>query len=114
MRSRWTSWVVTSPFVLICMFMVADHTYGQQSPAAIPGLVTGLASLPLLSDAETHMVSPENPTGEKGKGAMAVPNPADPDLPYSKASVDLGQGWKVRPFLKPKPGETVTIMDVDG
>ena len=60
------------------------------------------------------MVSPENPTGEKGSGGKAIPNPADPDLYYSKASVDLGQGWEVRPFVKPKAGQTITIMDVDG
>jgi len=32
------------------------------------------------------MVSPENPTGEKVKGAMAIPNPADPDLAFSNAT----------------------------
>jgi hypothetical protein len=47
-------------------------------------------------------------------GGMAIPDPDDPDLPHSDAAVDLGQGWKVRPFLKPKAGETVTLMDVDG
>ena len=26
----------------------------------------------------------------------------------------LGQGWKVRPFVKPKAGATITVMDVDG
>ena len=60
------------------------------------------------------MVSPENPTGEKGKGAMAIPNPADPDLAFSNAALDLGQGWKVRPFIKVNPHDTVTIMDVAG
>lgn len=60
------------------------------------------------------MISPENPTGEKGKGAMAVPNPSDPDLPFSSASVDLGQGWKVRPFVKVRPKSTHTMMDVAG
>jgi len=45
---------------------------------------------------------------------MAVPDPENPDLPHSGAAADLGQGWKVRPFLKPKSGETVTLMDVDG
>lgn len=78
------------------------------------GLHLGLGSLPLLSEARTRSVSPENPTGAKGMGGMAVPNLADPELPHSGAAVDLGQGWKVRPFLKPKAGETVTLMDVDG
>jgi hypothetical protein len=74
----------------------------------------GLASLPLLTGAETRSVSPENPTGERAKGGMAVPNPSDPDLPFSNAAFDLGRGWKVRPFIKPKAGQTVTIMDVEG
>ena len=73
-----------------------------------------LGSLPLLTSAETRSISAENPTGEKGRGGMAVPNPSDPDLPYSKAAVDLGQGWKVRPFVKPRSGQTITLMDVDG
>ncbi len=76
---------------------------------------TGLGSLANLNpDSQSRMISPENPTGEKGKGAMAVPNPADPDLAFSAAASDLGQGWKVRPFIKVQPHSTVTIMDVDG
>jgi len=87
-----------------------------QTAQATPfsGMPGGLGSLPFLTRAETRSVCPENPTGEKGKGGMAVPNLADPDLPFSKAASDLGQGWKVRPFVKPKSGETVTIMDVEG
>ena len=75
-------------------------------------LGSGLGSLPLLSNARTRSVSPENPTGEKGKGGMAVPDPKI--LPFSAAASDLGQGWKVNPFHKVKSGETLTIMDVDG
>jgi len=78
----------------------------------VPNL--GLAGLPFMTKARTRSISAENPTGEKGKGAMAVPNPDDPELPHSMYSLDLGQGWKVRPFLNPKAGETVTLMDVDG
>jgi hypothetical protein len=86
-----------------------------QPPARDPQpLAFGLGGLPFLRDAETRMVSPENPTGERGRGGMAVPNPADPDLAFSGSAARLGQGWKVRPFIKPKAGETVTIMDVDG
>jgi len=60
------------------------------------------------------MVSPENPTGEKGKGAMAIPNPDDPNLPFSSNAVDLGQGWKVSPFIKMQPKQTAEIMNVEG
>ena len=77
-------------------------------------LTAGLGSLPLLEPWETRSVSPENPTGEKGKGARAVPKVGDPDLPFASAAKDLGQGWKVSPFLKPKAGQTVTIMDAAG
>ena len=45
---------------------------------------------------------------------MAVPDPDDPELAYSAPAARLGQGWKVRPFVKPKAGETLTLMDVDG
>jgi hypothetical protein len=85
-------------------------------PDTLPsgGLNFGLGTLPMLIAAETRSVCPENPTGEKGKGGESVPNPSDPDLPFSKAAADLGQGWKVRPFIRPKGGETVTIMDVEG
>jgi hypothetical protein len=74
----------------------------------------GLGSLPFLTKSQTRSVCPENPTGEKGKGGMAVPNPQDPKLPFSAAARDLGRGWKVSPFVKPRAGETITIMDVEG
>lgn len=91
----------------------ADQAVAQ-SAAPGTGLNAGLANLHLLSGAQTRSVSPENPTGEKGKGGMAIPNPKDPDLPFSVWAENLGQGWKVRPFIKPKAGETVTLMDVEG
>jgi hypothetical protein len=79
------------------------------------GSVDGGASLSVLTpNAESRQVSPENPTGEKGKGAMAVPDPKNPDLAFSGASSDLGQGWKVSPFIKVQAHSTSTIMDVDG
>jgi hypothetical protein len=81
---------------------------------ASPSVGNGLGSLPVLTEWETRSVSPENPTGEKGGGARAAPNPADPDLSYSGASVPLGRGWKVRPFVKPLAGQTLTLMDVKG
>ena len=80
----------------------------------LTGLDLGLGALPLLSEARTRSVSPENPTGAKGRGGRAVPDPSDPDLPHSQFAERLGQGWKVRPFLKPRAGETVTLMDVAG
>ena len=75
----------------------------------------GAASLAILTpDVDSRMVSPENPTGEKGKGAMRTPDPTNPDLAFSRAASDLGRGWKVRPFIKVPAHSTATIMDVSG
>ena len=82
--------------------------FSQTSASDMESLAT------LTPDVNSRMVSPENPTGQKGKGAMATPNPADPDLSFSIAASDLGKGWKVRPFIKVAAHSTVTIMDVDG
>ena len=58
-------------------------------PAAMPaGLNFGLGSLPLLSDAKTHSICAENPTGEKGKGGMAVPHPEEPKPAASARAAD--------------------------
>ena len=87
----------------------------KAAPAAMPaGISFGLGSLPLLSDAQTRSVSAENPTGEKGKGAMTIPKPGDPDQPFSSLTTNLGRGWKTRPFLSARAGQTVTLMDVKG
>lgn len=72
------------------------------------GLDMNLGNLSRLSDAQTRSISPENLSGEKGKGAMAVKGNA------SEAARDLGQGWKVNPFIIIKPGETVTLGEING
>ena len=82
----------------------------ESAPGSTPG--SGLGSLPnLAKGSESRMVSPENPTGAKGQGAMAVPGSS---VAFSAPAARLGQGWKVHPFIKIPPHSTVTIMDVDG
>ena len=76
-----------------------------------------MGNLSRLSNAQSRSISPENFTGEKGKGAMADPV-RDKDV-RNKANAagpakDLGKGWKVNPFIIVKPGETVTIAEIDG
>jgi hypothetical protein len=63
---------------------------------------------------ETRMVSPENPDASKGGAARWVPDPDDPNLPHSAAALDLGTGWKVRPFIRLPAGETATLADIAG
>ena len=75
----------------------------------------GLAGLPFLDNSETRSISAENMTGEKGMGGMAIPDPLEPFPAASARAADsLGQGWKVKPFLRVNAGQTVTLMDVDG
>lgn len=86
------------------------------SQSRFNGLDMNMGNLYRLSDAKTRSISPENFTGEKGKGGMA--NPADKDKPNvanaSNAARDLGQGWKVNPFIRIQPGETFTLADITG
>ena len=75
-----------------------------------------MGNLYRLSDAKTRSISPENFSGEKGKAGMA--DPADQDKPNTAnathAARDLGQGWKVNPFVRIKAGETFTMAVIDG
>src|ERR1035441_4117983 len=75
---------------------------------AFNGLGLHLGNLSRLSDAESRSLSPENPTGERGKGAMAIPDPT------TSPARDLGQGWKVSPYIIIRQGETATLADIAG
>jgi hypothetical protein len=72
------------------------------------GLGLGLGNLSRLSRAKTRSISPENFTGEKGKGGMATEGTG------ARAARDLGQGWKVSPSVRIKPKTTFTLADVAG
>lgn len=73
-----------------------------------------LAGLPMMAGAVTRQINAENPTGEKGAACRWIPNPDDPDLPFSKAAFDLGKGWKVRPFVPVEAGATLLLADIQG
>ncbi len=74
---------------------------------SITGLPSGLAHIPLLSDAESRSISAENPRGEKGGGAREEPSPESP-------ASELGKGWKVRPCITLEKGTSVTLADIQG
>jgi len=73
-----------------------------------------LSALPYQAGAVTRQISAENPTGEKGRACIWDPDPQDPALPHSGAATDLGRGWKVRPFIRVKAGEIVTLAEISG
>lgn len=72
------------------------------------GIDSNMGNLYQLSDAKSRSISPENFTGEKGKGGMATEGTG------SNASRDLGQGWKVSPSVKIKPKTTFTLGEITG
>jgi len=71
------------------------------------GLGLHLGNLWRLSRAKSRSISAENPTGGKGQGAMAEP---DPDGPAR----ELGRGWKCAPYVVIQPGELYTLADITG
>lgn len=72
------------------------------------GLGMNLGNLSRLSSAKTRSVCPENFTGEKGKGGMAIEGEG------AAAAAGLGQKWKVSPCVKIKSGDTFTLCDIEG
>jgi hypothetical protein len=71
------------------------------------GLNLNLGNIPLLSSAETRSISAENPTGERGGGARAVPD-------ENSAGSMLGEGWKICPCIALEPETTTTLADIAG
>jgi len=75
---------------------------------AFSGLGMNLGNLPRLSSARTRSISPENFTGEKGKGGMATEGTG------ANCARELGQGWKISPSVRIQPGDTFTMADISG
>ena len=67
-----------------------------------------LNDLTLKRKIRTFSVSPENFTGEKGKGGMAT------DGTGASCARELGQGWKISPSVRIEAGKTFVLADVKG
>ena len=74
-----------------------DYSFGMGMP--------GLAN---LVDAQTRSISPENFTGEKGKGGAATEGTG------KDRARDLGVGWKISPSVEIQPAETFELANIDG
>ncbi len=66
------------------------------------------ATLPLLSDARSRAITPENPHGDPHAGALAE------DGAGAERARMLGRGWKVSPAYMLQPGEVFTLADIEG
>ena len=67
-----------------------------------------LNDLTTKKNIRSFSVSPENFTGEKGKGGMATEGTG------SGAARELGQGWKVNPYIVLAAGERRDLANVKG
>src|SRR4051812_24472894 len=72
------------------------------------GLSGTLSTLYRTSNAQTRSISPENFTGEKGKGGMATTGTGQNAAKY------LGRGWKVSPSIRVNAGERAVLADLSG
>jgi len=94
--------------VCIAVFAVflSGELVAQQS--SFDGIYTSLSNLFRLSHAKSRSISPENFTGEKGKGGMATEGTG------ARAARELGQGWKVSPSIRIQPMEVCTLAEIEG
>lgn len=88
------------PF-LLCLALFMPLVHAQTA---------GMNQLYQLKDAATRSISPENFTGEKGKGGMATLEHGT----AAHAARELGQGWKVNPYVHIEPGTTFTLGEITG
>jgi hypothetical protein len=72
------------------------------------GINTDMSNIYMTSDAQSRSISPENFSGEKGKGGMATTGTGQ------NASRDLGKGWKVSPSVIIKAHTTFTVAEING
>jgi hypothetical protein len=93
--------------LVLVLLAAASPGYAQQGTAEI---ASPFGTLLHLSDSRTRSISPENLTGEKGRGGMATLW----DGTAAGAARELGQGWKVQPFVVIEPGETFTLGEIQG
>jgi Protein of unknown function (DUF2961) len=99
-----TSWrflTVLTPALLVSVSLSAAER-------GFNGIGVNMGNLFRLSDAKARSISPENFTGEKGKAGMSTDGPA------RGAARDLGQGWKVSPYVRVAAKTTFTLAEIDG
>jgi hypothetical protein len=90
-------------------FLLAGGLTLAAADSVFPGLDAGLGNLYRASKAKSRSISPENFTGEKGQGGKSTDGPA-----AAGAARDLGQGWKVSPYVQIKPKSTFTLAEIEG
>ena len=93
------------PVKILLLVFIAEILNAQQT---YNGLNLNLGTLSRLSRGQTRSISPENFTGEKGKGGMATEGTG------AGAARDLGQGWKISPSVVVKAKQVFLLADIKG
>ncbi|RYY31500.1 MAG: DUF2961 domain-containing protein [Chitinophagaceae bacterium] len=94
---------------VLCSVLACCELFAQKG-ASFNGLDMNMGNLYRLSDAQTRSISPENFTGEPGKGGMATLEQGN----ARNAARELGVGWKVNPYVHIEPGKTFTLAEITG
>src|SRR5574339_268314 len=92
--------------LIAALLLISSSTVLSQQK--FNGIDVNMSNIFRLSDAKSRSISPENFTGEKGKGGMATEGTG------KNASRDLGQGWKVSPSVRIKGKTIFTLCDMEG
>jgi hypothetical protein len=92
---------------LLVLFLTITG-YGQE--LEFNGLNMNMGNLCRLSNAQSRSICPENLTGAKGKAGRAKVGQGT----ASEAARDLGQGWKVNPYIHIEPGKSFTMAEIEG
>ena len=108
MTQAWKASVAIVACLLVAVMVGVSLSAQQPPPQGTNGLGLSMGTLSKLSHAKTRSISPENFTGEKGRGGMAVEGTG------AQAARDLGRGWKVSPSVKIKAGTTFTLGEITG
>lgn len=98
---------LTVSVCLTAFLFVLPVAFAQQV-GDFNGLHMNMGNISRLSNAKSRSISPENFTGEKGKGGMATEGTG------SGPARELGQGWKVSPSVRVKSGQTFTMAEIEG
>lgn len=92
--------------IFVLALLAAATVAAQQSNYS--GLGMGMGNVSRLSHARTRSISAENPTGEKGMGAMSTEGIG------ASAARELGQGWKISPAVHIDSKQVYTIAEIQG
>lgn len=96
--------------ILLTALAVTTTIAIAQKNNSFNGLDVNLGNIYRVSPAKTRSISPENFTGEPGKGGMATLENGS----AKNEARELGQGWKVSPYVVVKKGTTFTLGEITG